>query len=443
MADRQSLESAPTVVSDAAGPQPGNLKGNPAIAASPSYDTKAANATSPALHFPLNYFRVIWEFCVITVLLPYYFVKFALFPSTRWRRSWTLLEATLMPAVKRIMAAMDLCGFKISSRDTDAEPSALGKWWMRVRYNGARFEWVEGLPDELVNGELADKEVKTRPRVGMFGWTREDAKGYGLIGLYLHGGAYTHNSAHPSSSSSGIPATLFRRETRFSAMYSVEYRLLPHHPLPAALQDAAAAYLALLRRGIPGCRIVLIGDSSGGHLALALTRWIRDMLDGGADDEQNPFRLQFRKPAGLVLLSPWSDPSHSYLGHTPQTYVPRSNSCDYLFEKGAFRLHLVTSLLGSHPQEYVKSPYVSPGARDVQLGILSGFPPVFVHYGTGERCQEEGERLVANLRRDGVHVEVVVTDDTPHDLLLLAMIWRKEQVEQIWTGALRFIETLL
>lgn len=188
MADRHSLESAPTVVSDAAGPQPGNLKGNPAISASPSYDTKAANATSPALHFPFNYFRVIWEFCVVIVLLPYHFVKFALFPSTRWRRSWTLLEASLMPAVKRIMAAMDLCGFKISSRDTDAEPSALGKWWMRVRYNGARFEWVEGLPDELVNGELADKEVKIRRRVGMFGWTREDAKGHGLIGLYLHGG---------------------------------------------------------------------------------------------------------------------------------------------------------------------------------------------------------------------------------------------------------------
>lgn len=96
-----------------------------------------------------------------------------------------------------------------------------------------------------------------------------------------------------------VDLTLF-----FSArLAAVEYRLLPHHPLPAALQDAAAAYLALLRRGIPGCRIVLIGDSSGGHLALALTRWIRDMLDGGADDDQNPFRLHLRKPAGLVLLS--------------------------------------------------------------------------------------------------------------------------------------------
>ncbi|GJN92593.1 hypothetical protein Rhopal_005628-T1 [Rhodotorula paludigena] len=413
MADRQSLESAPTVVSDAAGAQPGNLKGNPAIAASPSYDTKTANAASPALHFPLNYFRIVWEFCTVLVLLPYHFVKFALFPSTRWRRSWTLLEATLMPAVKRIMAAMDLCGFKISSRDTDAEPSALGKWWMRVRYNGARFEWVEGLPDELVNGELADKEVKIRRRVGMFGWAREDAKGHGLIGLYLHGG--------------GIPSTLFKRRSSIDCYLII--RCLP-------------LYKMLLPPTSPFYGVAFLVAAS----------WIRDMLDGGADDEQNPFRLHLRKPAGLVLLSPWSDPcassvytpsAHSYLGHTPQTYVPRSNSCDYLFEKGAFRLHLVTSLLGSHPQEYVKSPYVSPGARDTELGILNGFPPVFVHYGTGERCQEEGERLVANLRRDGVHVEVVVTEDTPHDLLLLAMIWRKEQVEQIWTGALRFIETLL
>lgn len=134
--------------------------------------------------------------------------------------------------------------------------------------------------------------------------------------------------------------------------------------------------------------------------------------------------------------------AHSFLGHTPDTYIPRKNSCDYLFEVGSFRLHLVSPLLGSHPESFVKSSYISPGAANVQPGAFNNFPPCFVHYGTGERCQEEGERLVRNLRRDGVRVEVVVTEDTPHDLLLLEMIWNKRQINEIWDGAVGFLQTL-
>lgn len=59
----------------------------------------------------------------------------------------------------------------------------------------------------------------------------------------------------------------------------MEYRLLQFAPFPAVIQDAAAVYAHVLReyeiRGLK-CKIVLIGDSSGGNLALALTRWIRD-----------------------------------------------------------------------------------------------------------------------------------------------------------------------
>jgi len=65
-----------------------------------------------------------------------------------------------------------------------------------------------------------------------------------------------------------------------------------------------------------------------------------------------------------------------------------------------------------------------------------------VHYGTSDRCEEEGERLVRHLTRDGVRVETVVTDDTPHDLMLLAMVWSKRQVEQVWEGVLRFTSSL-
>lgn len=145
----------------------------------------------------------------------------------------------------------------------------------------------------------------------------------------------------------------------------------------------------------------------------------------------------------LTGRSPLPRPAaHSYLGHTASTYVPRKNSSDYVFESPPFRLHLVTSLLGSRPSSFVLSPYISPGSRTLAPGALEGFPPCFIHYGTSDRCEEEGERLVANLRRDGVRVETVVTEDTPHDLMLLAMIWRKSQVEQVWEGVLQFTGSL-
>ncbi len=79
---------------------------------------------------------------------------------------------------------------------------------------------------------------------------------------------------------------------------------MPDYPFSAALQDAAAAYVALLKRGIPGSKIVLIGDSSGGHLALALARWVRDTITREGDENgETPVNYRLEAPAGLVLFS--------------------------------------------------------------------------------------------------------------------------------------------
>lgn len=76
----------------------------------------------------------------------------------------------------------------------------------------------------------------------------------------------------------------------FSEVYSVEYRLLQFGPFPAQLQDAAAVYAHILARYGTTRKIVLVGDSSGGNLVLALARWIRD-------------EAKLRMPDGLLLLS--------------------------------------------------------------------------------------------------------------------------------------------
>ena len=58
-----------------------------------------------------------------------------------------------------------------------------------------------------------------------------------------------------------------------------DYRLAPEHPYPAALEDAAAAYRALLETGSDRSRIAVAGDSAGGGLALALAMLLRDAGD--------------------------------------------------------------------------------------------------------------------------------------------------------------------
>jgi acetyl esterase/lipase len=71
----------------------------------------------------------------------------------------------------------------------------------------------------------------------------------------------------------------------------VEYRLAPEHVYPAQLDDAIAAYQALLAEGDPA--IAVCGDSAGGNLAIALQIALRNR---GA-----------RQARAAALLSPWSD----------------------------------------------------------------------------------------------------------------------------------------
>ena len=90
--------------------------------------------------------------------------------------------------------------------------------------------------------------------------------------LQLHGGGYI--------------ATMKNAYRSFAALYSelggncrvltIDYRVAPEHPYPAALEDTIAAYHWLLEQGYPAEKIVVAGDSAGGGLALALCLWLKN-----------------------------------------------------------------------------------------------------------------------------------------------------------------------
>ena len=75
--------------------------------------------------------------------------------------------------------------------------------------------------------------------------------------LFLHGGAYTTCSPFTHR---GVAAHLAAASRR--AVYLLDYRLAPEHPFPAALDDALAAYRALLAQGIAAADLAVVGDSS-------------------------------------------------------------------------------------------------------------------------------------------------------------------------------------
>src|SRR5882757_2592754 len=106
--------------------------------------------------------------------------------------------------------------------------------------------------------------------------------------LFFHGGVFAMGSARSSANLAG----LLSRQAG-AKVFSVEYRLAPENPHPAAPDDALHSYRGLLENGISQERIALFGESAGGALALATLIAARD---GGLP-----------QPAAGVLYSPWVD----------------------------------------------------------------------------------------------------------------------------------------
>ncbi|WFD32916.1 hypothetical protein MSPP1_003969 [Malassezia sp. CBS 17886] len=143
--------------------------------------------------------------------------------------------------------------------------------------------------------------------------TDEEQCRFKRVLLYIHGGGYYFGSVNTHR------YQILRITRKFGGFaFAVNYRKAPQYPFPCALQDCLAAYLYLIRPP-PGAghppvdpsQIVVAGDSAGGGLALALLQLLRD--------------LHLQQPAGGVLISPWSDLTHSFpsiLQNTKTDFLP-------------------------------------------------------------------------------------------------------------------------
>lgn len=100
------------------------------------------------------------------------------------------------------------------------------------------------------------------------------------------------------------------------SIFALGYSLPPENVFPTQLKEAAASYAYLVaEERIPAEKIIVAGDSAGGHLALSL------LDDLGIGFSSTIDRKAAEKPGGLILLSPWLSLHHEPASFTTNAYV--------------------------------------------------------------------------------------------------------------------------
>ena len=198
--------------------------------------------------------------------------------------------------------------------------------------------------------------------------------------LYFHGGVYVIGSA---AASVPLVAELVRR-TGVNAV-TLDYRLGPEHPYPAAVEDARAAYAGLLKSGTDPGHIVLAGESAGGGLAVAALLAARE--------------AGLPMPSGAFLMSPYAD-----LTLSGETLAGRA-ALDPVLTPEGLRVRLPDYLAGADASD----PLVSP-----IFGDLRGLPPLLIQVGSHEILLDDALRLAARAAKSEVTVTLEVTPGVPH-----------------------------
>jgi acetyl esterase/lipase/predicted SnoaL-like aldol condensation-catalyzing enzyme len=201
----------------------------------------------------------------------------------------------------------------------------------------------------------------------------------GPVYLYIHGGAFVFGGGlfAKALGARGADALGLR-------VVSVDYRMPPDHPFPAAPEDCVAVYKALLETVDPA-RIVIGGGSAGGNLAAAATLMIRDR--------------GLPMPAGVILLTPEVDLTES--GDSFRT----NEDLDIILKRGLPECNALYA--GGHD---LTDPYLSPLFAD----FTRGFPPALVQSGTRDLFLSNSVLIHRKLREAGVDAELHVWEAMPH-----------------------------
>ncbi|KAI0057984.1 alpha/beta-hydrolase [Artomyces pyxidatus] len=348
---------------------------------------------------PIKGLYLLYEFIVTAFIRLPFWALYNIPTSARPRQSWTWKRAVLVRSLDRFNVITHRTGQLTKSADHLTIAQGLD----------IKHVWVAPTPN-LINAELKGRaeEVDVQP-ISVPGYWMDKKDRDTDIGapsqpgekvVYsLHGGGYIYFSASPKEFVANIARGLLEHCIRVDRIFSIEYRLAKAHPhkpthaFPAALFDVLAGYVYLTNTvGFAPENIIVEGDSAGGGLALALTRYLVE----NAGMEGLP-----AAPSALVLLSPWVDLSRSdvrtgssqFYNHRAD-YVgsPHSLAPDY----PRYALHGPLGLDGALLR------FVSPASTDQHMPKISykGFPRTLVVAGEAEVLLTQIKVLVENMIQD-------------------------------------------
>jgi monoterpene epsilon-lactone hydrolase len=217
--------------------------------------------------------------------------------------------------------------------------------------------------------------------------------------VFLHGGGIVFGWSNPNR-------RILSYIAKFSGLHAfgVNYRLAPEHPYPAAHEDCFIVYRTLARQGK---KIMLIGESSGGVLALATL--LRAKAEG------------LPQPPLCVLISPLVDYRFQNVGYW--------NSEDVFAHPGYS--------VGLH-QHYIagndtRTPDFSPVDAD-----LRGLAPLYVLAGEHDLIRSEAERLADAAKRNDLKMELTIWPHVWHSWhLFVPQLPEATQAHKMLGGVIR------
>ena len=215
----------------------------------------------------------------------------------------------------------------------------------------------------MAGDELGGRDDETEYATGQ----KTDGK---VIVYQLHGGGYAGRLQNAYRDM----AIKYSGICGGADVLSLDYRVSPENPFPAAVIDAEAGYKWILDQGYD--RIILVGDSAGGGLALSLTLYLRD----------NEIRL----PDRIITMSAWTD-----LTGSGESYAENKDT-DPVFGGSDEIEEFKKMYIGDTDP---MNPYISP-----IFGDFTGFPDTLMQVGEMEMLLSDTLLVAERMNLYGVNV---------------------------------------
>ena len=199
--------------------------------------------------------------------------------------------------------------------------------------------------------------------------------------VHVHGGAYVLGAGR-----AGLPEAILIAHRAKIPVVSIDYRMPPEHPFPAAVDDVVAVWKSLLKDR-DAKSMALGGTSAGGGLTLASTLRLME--------------LRLETPGALWAGTPWADLTKTGDSDFTNEGIDRMLVSYHGVLEGAAKLYANGRDL--------KTPLISP-----VYGEFKGFPPTYLVTGTRDLFLSDTVRVHRKMRVAGVVADLNVYEGVSH-----------------------------